>query len=279
MARDGEIVVAAGATLYQIAEQHRVSLRGLIDANELEAPFALNAGQVLKLPPPNTYVVQRGDTLYAIARRHRVQPRSLALLNDMGAPYAITPGDEIMLPGSARDWQAYASARPTPAAPAAASTAPARDGVTIVRSPPSASRPRPATTAVTGPAPSFDWPVRGDVIDSFGPKAAGRRNDGINIAAPEGSPVNAVADGLVVYAGDELAGYGNLVLIKHPDGWVSAYAHNRALLVTPDQVITKGQAIAEIGSTGSVETPQLHFELRRAGRPVDPATALPRLAG
>jgi len=205
VAREGEIVVAAGATLYQISELHRVSLRGLIDANALAAPFALTAGQVLKLPPPNTYIVRPGDTLFGIARRHRVQPRSLALLNEMRQPYAIAPGDEIELPGSARDWEASVH----PAANAAPSTSAAvvgagastgvgagAEGVTIVAdaapsgpvaSRPARSTPRAPTPALIGPAPTFEWPVSGDVVDGFGPKAAGRRNDGLNIAAPEGA--------------------------------------------------------------------------------------------
>lgn len=273
---DDAIVVPAGATLYQVSEACRVSLRGLIDANDLSAPFLLAAGQTLKLPPRNTYVVQPGDTLYAIARRHRVQPRSLALLNNMREPYAIAPGDVIELPGAARDWETatHSAASAGEAAPSRVSIVTDAPGAPAARAGGAAAN-RPRAVEPTGPAPTFTWPVDGEVVDGFGPKAAGRRNDGLNIAVADGAPVRAAADGIVVYAGDELAGYGNLVLIKHPDGWVSAYAHNRALLVTPDAEVTQGQTIAEAGSTGSVESPQLHFELRRTGRPIDPASVLP----
>ncbi|MGD2133172.1 MAG: peptidoglycan DD-metalloendopeptidase family protein [Maricaulaceae bacterium] len=265
--RGREIVVPAGATLYQISEEHRVSLRGLIDANGLEPPFRLSAGQTLALPPPNTYTVQPGDTLFGIARAHRVQPRSLALLNGMSEPYLIAPGDEIELPGSARDWRASAAGSSSAGAGVAASTSSGAAPAT-----PRAPRgPDPA-----GPAPRFAWPAAGNVIDGFGPKEAGRRNDGVNIAANAGDPVVAAADGLVVYAGSELAGYGNLILVKHADGWVSAYAHNEALLVEEEQTVTQGQAIARAGSSGAVDAPQLHFELRRNGQPVDPAGILPR---
>lgn len=252
------IVVPAGATLYQISESYRVNLRDLIDANALEPPFGLNEGQSLTLPPPNTYTVERGDTLFAIARAHSIQPRSLALLNDMREPYEIAPGDVLILPGSARDWRAGQSGQ-SQASSSSANVA---------------SRPRGPEP--TGPAPRFAWPAAGNVIDGFGPKEAGRRNDGLNIAANAGDPVTATADGLVVYAGSELAGYGQLILVKHADGWVSAYAHNQEILVAPEQTVAQGQVIARAGSTGAVETPQLHFELRRDGRPVDPATALPR---
>jgi LysM repeat protein len=256
-AASGEpITVARGQTLFQLSEEHQLSLRALIDANALEPPFQLSAGQTLTLPPPNLYVVRRGDTLNSIARRHNIQPRSLALLNGLREPYRIAPGDELKLPGSARDWETGA------ATPAAAAT------------------PTPAASSGRGgPAPRFVWPADGSVIDGFGPKGAGRRNDGINIAAREGAPVRAAADGLVVYAGDDLAGYGNLVLIKHDDGWVSAYAHNRVLLVREEQSVARGETIAEAGRSGAVDSPQLHFEVRRAGAPVDPASVLPPRAG
>jgi murein DD-endopeptidase MepM/ murein hydrolase activator NlpD len=255
-----QIVVPEGATLFQIAEDHRVSLRALIDANAIAAPFALEAGQTLRLPAPNIYVVQRGDTLNAIARRHSIQPRSLALLNGLAEPYRLAPGDALMLPGSARASDAGATTEAAAAAP--------------TRTPSSARAP-----AVTGAAPGFVWPLAGEVIDGFGPKSGGRRNDGINIAARAGDPVRAVADGLVVYAGSDLAGYGALILVKHEGGWISAYAHNRALLVREEQTVTQGQQIAEAGSTGGVDRPQLHFELRGEGGPVDPLTMLPARAG
>lgn len=248
----GEIVVPAGATLYQIAEENRVSLRELVDANRLAPPFQLAAGQRLRLPPPNGYVVVRGDTLTSVARRHSIQPRSLALLNGLEEPYDLRVGQTLVLPGSVRDLEASA-------APAVAGTSP----------------PPVRVAAPTGPAPRFDWPLAGTVIDGFGPKDAGRRNDGVNIAAEAGATVRAAADGLVVYAGDELDGYGVLVLIQHAGGWMSAYAHNRRLLVAEEQRVSQGDPIAEAGSTGGVDSPQLHFELRRDGGAVDPLSELP----
>jgi LysM repeat protein len=250
-----EIVVPEGATLFQIAEEQRVSLGALIAANDIDNPFALLAGQRLRLPEPNVYVVQRGDTLNDIARRNSIQPRSLALLNGLAEPYRLRPGDTLVLPGPALSTGAatQAAAAPTRA---------------------------PATTpAASGGAPRFAWPLAGELIDGFGPKSGGRRNDGINIAARAGETVRAAADGVVVYAGDELAGYGGLILIKHDGGWISAYAHNRALRVGENQAVTQGQDIAEAGSTGGVDRPQLHFELRRDGGPVDPLTVLPARPG
>ena len=117
---------------------------------------------------------------------------------------------------------------------------------------------------------SFLWPIKGKILSSYGPKEGGLFNDGINIGAKEGENVIAAEGGVVVYAGNEIRGFGNLVLIKHANGWMTAYAHNDKLLVTRGQEVKRGQPIAKAGATGSVSTPQVHFELRRGSRPVDP---------
>jgi murein DD-endopeptidase MepM/ murein hydrolase activator NlpD len=128
-------------------------------------------------------------------------------------------------------------------------------------------------------APSFAWPLRGAIVSAFGSKKGGEHNDGINIAAGRGAPVRAAGDGTVAYAGNELRGFGNLVLIRHADGWTTAYAHNETLLVKRGDRVARGQVIARAGSTGSVATPQLHFEIRRGRRAVDPAEYLATAAG
>jgi len=119
------------------------------------------------------------------------------------------------------------------------------------------------------------WPVEGRVLSGFGEGAGGIHNDGINIAAPVGTPVVAAEAGVVAYTGNELRGYGNLVLVKHPDGWMTAYAHNEAVLVKRGDAVKRGQVIARVGATGAVGEPQLHFEMRRGTRALDPAEYLP----
>jgi murein DD-endopeptidase MepM/ murein hydrolase activator NlpD len=114
------------------------------------------------------------------------------------------------------------------------------------------------------------WPTRGAIIGSFGPQPDGNDNNGINLSAPIGTEVYAAAPGVVAYAGDDVRGYGNLLLVRHANGWVTAYAHNDSLLVKRGQMVERGQVIARVGKTGSVREPQLHFELRQGGRPVDP---------
>ena len=135
-----------------------------------------------------------------------------------------------------------------------------------------AAKPLPV---VAGPAPKFDWPLDGRIVSGFGAKPGGRYNDGVNFAAASGDAVRAAADGVVAYAGDAVAGFGNLVLIKHADGWVSAYGHNSALLVARGVHVARGDVIARAGATGAVTEPQLHFELRHGRTAVDPVKLLP----
>jgi murein DD-endopeptidase MepM/ murein hydrolase activator NlpD len=125
--------------------------------------------------------------------------------------------------------------------------------------------------------PIFYWPVRGQIASLYGPAAGGTHNDGINILAPEGTTISAADGGVVAYAGNELKGFGNLLLIKHDGGWISAYAHAEVLLVKKGQKVRRGQAIARVGDTGGVDRPQLHFELRQGVKAVDPLDHLPPL--
>jgi murein DD-endopeptidase MepM/ murein hydrolase activator NlpD len=146
---------------------------------------------------------------------------------------------------------------------------------------PAAEQPEPDSTGkatksaeAAGSLPSFRWPVQGRVITGFGPKPNGQQNDGINLAVPEGTPVKAAEDGVVAYAGNELKGYGNLVLVRHPNGYVTAYAHASELLVKRNDQVKRGQVIARAGQTGNVSSPQLHFEIRKGAAPVDPTQFL-----
>ena len=126
----------------------------------------------------------------------------------------------------------------------------------------------------TGALPTFRWPVRGRVIASYGAKTNGKSNDGINVAVPEGTPVKAAEDGVVAYSGNELKGYGNLILVRHANGYVTAYAHASELMVKRGETIKRGQVIAKSGQSGEVGSPQLHFEIRKGSSPVDPLSFL-----
>ena len=149
----------------------------------------------------------------------------------------------------------------------------------VQNAPVAKEEPRTTETVVkaaepSGAMPSFRWPVRGRLIAGFGSKPDGTQNDGINLAVPEGTPIKAADDGVVAYAGNELKGYGNLVLISHANGFVSAYAHASELMVKRGDSVKRGQVIAHAGQTGNVTSPQLHFEIRKGSTPVDPTQYL-----
>ena len=265
----GIATVRRGDSLYKIARREGVPLRELITLNRLRPPYRIQPGQELRLPKAKQYVVRRGDTVERIARRHGVSVRRLAAINTIEPPYRIYPGQTLHLPGSR---QAAARAAPTRQAktnraktrqvakrPAAAARAPAKPPRTVSLKPPP---PRAGKR--------FLWPVAGPVAVRFGSRGKGLRNDGINILARRGTGVRAAENGIVAYSGNAVRGFGNLVLIKHAGGWMSAYAHNDALLVRAGQRVRRGQTISKVGSTGNVSRPQLHFELRRGRRAVDP---------
>ncbi len=257
--------VAKGDTVYAISRRHRVPMRAIIESNDLKPPYTLYVGQRLDLPRVRVHEVARGDTLYAIARRNGTRIGAIASLNGLEAPYVIYPGQRLVLPGG---W--------APAPPREAPSARPRHGQKVEVATRRVVRPSTAPPPPPKATGRFEWPLRGRVLHTFGTKGKGLHNDGINIAAPRGTGVRAAENGVVVYAGNELKGFGNLLLIKHADGWVTAYAHNDRLLVARGARVTKGQKIAEVGSSGGVTEPQLHFELRRGKRAVDPLKHLPK---
>jgi murein DD-endopeptidase MepM/ murein hydrolase activator NlpD len=163
------------------------------------------------------------------------------------------------------------SARAPSAVPSATASPSRIASPALVREPtaPETAKAEPAPAALPHGA-HFSWPLNGRVLTSYGAATGGGHNDGVNIAAPRGTPIAAIEGGTVAYAGNELRGYGNLVLIKHSDGWISAYAHCDELLVKKGDQVDRGKAIAKVGATGNVSEPQLHFELRRGKQPVDP---------
>jgi murein DD-endopeptidase MepM/ murein hydrolase activator NlpD len=271
------VTVVKGDTVFGIARRYGISVRAVIEANRLRAPFILRIGQRLSLPARRIHVVGPGETLYAISRLYDVDMSSLTRANGIGPPFALRVGQRLALPGptGAAAPTQVAAAPPTPKAqPAPRSTKPAAK-------PAPASRATPAVPASPPRAGRrFAWPVQGKVISPFGPKAGGLHNDGINIAGQRGAPVRAAENGIVAYAGNELRGFGHLVLLRHAGGWMTAYAHNDVVLVRHGETVKLGQAIARLGATGNVSQPQLHFEIRRGSKAVDPLGHLaPRTAG
>jgi murein DD-endopeptidase MepM/ murein hydrolase activator NlpD len=232
--------VQAGDTPISIAEKTGVNVKALIARNELKPP-RLKVGQVLYLPKGG-----KAPATVAAAPKKSVAPAVQVVKTTPIAPPAAKP-------------QASAKAQ----------AAPADDEVVGGQNPQVASKQElPAPEPMSGN--SFRWPVQGRIISEFGTKPDGGHNDGINVAVPAGTSVKAAENGVVAYAGDELKGYGNLVLVRHSNNWVSAYAHNEEILVKRGDQVRRGQVIAKAGRTGQVNQPQLHFELRKGSRPIDP---------
>lgn len=259
----GAVIVGRGDTVHGLARRHRLPVRAIIDANALRPPYHLAVGQRIVLPRGRTHIVKAGDTLYGVSRLYGVDTYALARANRIGEPYTVRVGQELAIPTATVSVARSQASEPAPADTAPASRRPP------AKAPPSAVSPPPARSGA-----GFLWPVKGPVISAFGPRAKGLHNDGINIAAPSGAPVGAAENGVVAYAGNEIRGFGNLLLIKHAGGWISAYAHNGELLVRRGDRVERGQVIAKVGSSGNVTTPQLHFELRRGKRAVDPRAQL-----
>ncbi len=199
-----------------------------------------------------------------VASRMPDQQADRALTPDRTPPDRTPPDSTLTPPSSPVAPAGLEASRAASAEPPSAAHPPTAPGAVATAEPPPAQPPG----AHRGGA--FLWPVRGHILENYGAGPDGTHNDGINIAAARGAPVQATDAGVVAYAGNELRGYGNLVLIKHPNGWISAYAHCDLILVKTGQKVARGQVIARVGSTGNVTQPQLHFELRRGKRPVDP---------
>jgi murein DD-endopeptidase MepM/ murein hydrolase activator NlpD len=246
------VKVGRGDTVYALSRRHHVSVRAIISANRLRPPYHLKVGQRITLPRVVRHRVKKGETLYAISRSYRVDAYVLARANALKSPYVIHVGQRLRIPrsGSVIASVARPGARPSATTP--------RKSLPPIPPPPSTS------------GKGFSWPLKGRIVSSFGAKEKGFHNDGINIVAPQGSPVKVAENGVVAYAGNELRGFGNLLLVKHKNGWVTAYAHNASLMVRRGQKVKKGQLIAKVGKTGSVRTPQLHFEIRKGKRALDP---------
>ncbi|MEO6780544.1 MAG: LysM peptidoglycan-binding domain-containing M23 family metallopeptidase [Bradyrhizobium sp.] len=298
------IIVGTSDTLEILARRYNVSPAAIMQANGYRGPRVLSPGQQLIIPrqtaaiaapalaapqsqsvaaAPAVHVVSRGDTLLSIARRNHIPAAELAKANGLAPAAPLKLGMKLTVPGAKTAAVAPPASALQPlaagaaAAPVTKMAAAAPESQQKARlaqattTPEELSGPSSAKTAeATGALPSFRWPVRGRVITAYGAKTNGKANDGINLAVPEGTPVKAADDGVVAYSGNELKGYGNLVLIRHANGYVTAYAHASELLVKRGDTIKRGQVIAKSGQSGEVASPQLHFEIRKGSTPVDP---------
>jgi murein DD-endopeptidase MepM/ murein hydrolase activator NlpD len=308
------IKVQSGDTLSSLSQRYGVPIDTIQTANNL-SDARLRVGQTLVMPGANmaaapsaapstpaaprvaaatptpragetTYKVQPGDTPHSIAEKLGANEKAILVRNDVRAD-DLQIGQTLIIPAGGPAPSVAQTDPQTGVRTVKTTTIPAPGGAETTQST-AKTTPAPtqqdvaSTTQLPSPDPmaggSFRWPVKGRIISGFGTKPDGGHNDGINISVPQGTPVKAAENGVVAYAGSELKGYGNLVLVRHANNWVSAYANNEQLLVKRGDKVTRGQIIAKAGTTGSVSQPQVHFELRKGSRPVDPTKYMTSMA-
>ena len=289
--------VVKGDTLYSIAFRYGLDYHALANINKIDPPYNLSVGQVLvlnlKAQEAPSYVVQKGDTLYSIARKNGQSVSFLAGVNDLEPPYNLKVGQKILL---SRDNSVSASSaasaaksenvvpvagqkNPTTSTPSKATASNNKGSSATQASSSSASSSANATTPIVKTATrkvagvTWSWPTTGRVIEQF--STAEQGNKGVDIAGKRGQSIIAAADGQVVYSGNALRGFGNLIIINHTNEYLSAYAHNDVLLVKEGQKVKRGQQIARMGSTDT-SSPRLHFEIRYRGQSVNPVSYLPK---
>jgi murein DD-endopeptidase MepM/ murein hydrolase activator NlpD len=281
------VTVKKGDTIYSIAKNNGVPLKDVILRNNMSPPYTLSIGGKIYMPSTAFHIVQKQDTLYSISRKYGVNLNSLARLNGITEPYTLAIGQKITLPAATAETPprqkvivAKPESRPKVVElkkPEPAKPAPMADEVEIVRE---TQARKEIERVIVKPEPlsskRFMWPVGGKVISEFGAKAGGKRNDGINIQATLGTRVAAAENGIVAYAGNELKGLGNLVILRHDRDYMTIYAHNDAISVRQGDKVARGDAIATVGKTGRVTTPQLHFEIRQKTGSINPIALLER---
>ncbi len=294
------MTVGYGETVETIGRKYGVPASAILQTNGISNAASVKPGQRVVIPryvsgsapqapaprlsprlAESVHTVLPGESLIGIAHKHGVTLTALARANKI-QPYAkISIGDRLTIPGGRTVAERRTApphlAQPRTVAAQKVASAPVQTARVAIPETHTTTTTTESVTQTAEPAgsmPSFRWPVKGRIIAGFGPRPNGAPNDGINLAVPEGTPIKAADDGVVAYAGNELKGYGNLVLIRHTNGFVSAYANASELMVKRGDTIKRGQVIAHAGQTGNVTSPQLHFEIRKGSTPVDPTKYL-----
>ena len=322
------IIENSDQTIYDIAKKHQISIREIIDFNNLKAPYKLKKGDHLLIPKAQFHFVKKGETLFSISRLYNMKIEEIISANSLIKPYGIKVGNKLQIANltisnspnkiknnsqnsgeknhkndnsSSKNIAQNNSENSTEKSSENSrenSTENSTKNNSQNLTNPSKSNSNSANNSTDNSSTDnnsannnsadneadndqsndkkniFSWPVRGAVISKFGPKKGGLYNDGINIKAREGASVGSAEDGVVAYVGNELKGYGNLIIIKHSQGWITAYAHLKEFNVKRGQKILKSQKIGLVGSTGSVSFPQLYFGLRKGREALNPQNYL-----
>ena len=236
------IRIYPGDTLKTLSKKYNLSINELVRSNGLKAPFILKPGSYLKIPNPQYYKIKKNDTLFKIALCYKLNLEDIIARNKKIKAKKLIVGNNIKIPYYAK--KNFCESTKV--------TSKKRNKKSIKKQ------------------NLFSWPTDGKVIATYGIKAGGRKNDGINILSVKGNPVRAALNGRVIYKGNELPAWGNLVLIKHSNNWTSAYAHLEKTYISVGDELKTGDIIGSIGKTGNVETYQLHFQIRKRSKPLDP---------
>ena len=259
--------VKKGETLLSIARRYGISYRELVRLNGISNPNRLAVGQKLSIPTTENFVasetrhiIKKGETLYSIARKYGTSVGSLKQTNRIQNANKLNVGQLLIVHGGTTQ------ASSQPARQQTATASPRQTTGTTKTS----AKQRRLAKAPQRERKDFLRPVKGKVIGRFGEKSFGQRNNGIDIAAKEGNIVRAAENGIVVYSGSALKGFGNLILVRHADGYLTAYGYNSENLVKRGDRVKRGQTVAKVGSSGDARKAMLHFELRKNSRPVDP---------
>jgi murein DD-endopeptidase MepM/ murein hydrolase activator NlpD len=266
------VVVRPGQSVGYLAREYGVTKRAIIEANNLTPPeYKIEIGKTIIIPGGGPGAGEaRAPVRAATAEKPPTPPAERPAAARAGKAGEVIPLDEPV-PAPKKSAPAPAIGFPPPAAPMKGRLSPPAAEPVATSAPPAGKTVASAEAdEPTSPGGHLPWPVRGRVLAGYGSTKEGGQNAGINIAAARGAPVRAVESGTVAYAGNEIRGYGNLVLVKHPNGLISAYAHLDSITVKRGDTVKGGQVIAKVGDTGGVSQPQLHFELRRGKKAVDP---------
>ena len=241
--------VKKGDNLHTISKRNFISINDLIKINKISSPFKIYPKQKLLLPKKNYHLVKKGETLYSISRKYGVDRYQLFKLNNLKSERLIFVGQRLLIP-IVKKMNAK------------------KNNKKIIKK-------KYKEKIITEKSNnSFIWPVKGKIILNFGMIKPGLHNDGINISADIGKPVYASEKGEVIYTGNEIPGYGNLILIKHKNNWITAYAHLKEINLTRGMNVKRGQQIGKVGNSGNVSSSQLHFEIRKGRKALDPVSFL-----
>ena len=248
-------LVKKGDNLYSISRKFKISIQELIRKNNIVEPYKIFPNQKIFIPKNYIHKVKKGDTLYSISRKYETNIFELSKINNIKDINNLVEGQKLKISNGVFHKKKVKTTK---------NKINKKEEKKKLKKPLNKIKDKGM----------FLWPVKGEIVSSYGKNKQGFYNDGININSREGSKVISSADGKVIYCGNEIPGYGNLVLIKHSKNWITAYAHLNEVFIKKGKVVKRGEKIGSVGSTGNVQTPQLHFEIRKGKESVDPLRLL-----